>query len=112
MQIDRIHEIWNTYTRHPVSRAVHPKDDMFNKAKKGFDDYDLVGASAVKAILSTLYNAPIEKVERVLDFGCGHGRVARHLRAMFPQAQLHFSDIDASAVEFCATTFNGTGILS
>lgn len=112
MDIDKIQTIWSAYTRYAVSRALHPKDDMFNKAKNGWDDYLLVGRSAVKVILSTLYNAPTEQVERVLDFGCGHGRVARHLRTMFPQAKLHFCDVDASAVEFCVETFYGAGTVS
>ncbi len=112
MQIEKIHALWNAYTRYPVSRVLHPQDDMFNKAKNGWDDYELVGRSAAKVITATLYHARTERVDRVLDFGCGHGRVARHLRAMFPEAELHFADIDRSGVEFCASTFHGLGTVS
>lgn len=112
MGVERIQSIWSAYPSYPVSRALHPDDDMFNKSKKEWDDYDLVGRSAARVIASTLYHARTEKVERALDFGCGHGRVARHLRAMFPDAALHFADIDKGAVESCATTFEGSGSVS
>ena len=51
-------------------------------------------------------------VRRVLDLPCGHGRVARYLKTGFPDAQMFYCDIDAQAVEFCASTFGGEGIVS
>jgi SAM-dependent methyltransferase len=41
----------------------------------------------------------------VLDFGCGHGRVMRMLKAAFPDAQLTACDLDPDAVDYCASQF-------
>lgn len=40
---------------------------------------------------------------RILDYGCGHGRVARHLRPLLPQAALHGFDISAKTIEEAKT---------
>jgi SAM-dependent methyltransferase len=37
-------------------------------------------------------------VESLLDFGCGSGRVVRHLAGHLPNARLHGSDVDADAI--------------
>jgi trans-aconitate methyltransferase len=42
---------------------------------------------------------------RILDFGCGYGRVLRWLRAYYPYAEITACDIDRDAVDFCADTF-------
>ncbi|HEU4511184.1 MAG TPA: class I SAM-dependent methyltransferase [Pyrinomonadaceae bacterium] len=39
--------------------------------------------------------------ERVLDFGCGCGRTLIHLKNLAPKAELHGTDIDARAIEWC-----------
>jgi SAM-dependent methyltransferase len=54
----------------------------------------------------------LKTVSSVLDLPCGHGRVSRHLRAAFPEADLAFCDIDPAGVDFCATSFRGRGIRS
>lgn len=40
-------------------------------------------------------------VPRVLDWGCGPGRMARYLLRFWPEAALTGCDIDAEAVEWC-----------
>jgi SAM-dependent methyltransferase len=49
---------------------------------------------------------------RILDFGCGHGRVLRALRAEFPNARITACDIDQDAVDFCVRTFGAEGVYS
>jgi SAM-dependent methyltransferase len=39
-----------------------------------------------------------DSVDDVLDFGCGSGRVIRHLPGHLPGARLHGSDVDADAI--------------
>lgn len=110
MRPDTLAKLWWEYQLREIDRSIHPADHMFNTAKNGWDDYHLVGVSGARVIHSVLGSAPMEAATRVLDFGCGHGRVARHLRAMFPGAQLYFADIDPTGTEFCAEVFKGTGI--
>ena len=39
--------------------------------------------------------------KRILDFGCGCGRTLIHLKDLAPNAELHGTDIDAKAIEWC-----------
>jgi trans-aconitate methyltransferase len=77
---------------------------MFAKSG-GWDGYLSVGRSSVNLILEALVLADLQEVRTVLDFGCGHGRTARHLPLLFRDAALLFSDIDESAWKFCASQF-------
>lgn len=84
---------------------------MANSAQKPVH-YWHVGESGAKVVWSTLGFADIEHVNSILDFGCGHGRVARHLRALFPGARMTFADVDRSGAEFCAAQFGGDALVT
>jgi SAM-dependent methyltransferase len=43
---------------------------------------------------------------RVLDFGCGCGRVLRYVRDWLPAANLHGADIDREAIDWCRAHFD------
>ena len=45
-------------------------------------------------------------VRRILDFGCGHGRITRWLRAGFPDGQIDVIDYDKTGVSWCVEQFN------
>jgi SAM-dependent methyltransferase len=86
-----------------VSRCLHPDDLMF----EGHDGHYLsVGAGALNAIDAALQLAGITSVAKVLDFGCGAGRVTRWLCAAFPEADISVTDLRAADVEFCVKNFN------
>lgn len=97
-------EIWNTYKKNGINQTVHPDDTMYLTGK---DWYWSVGESAMLAVCAALIAAPIKKINKLLDFGCGYGRCARHLRALFPDAELFFCDLNKPAADFCAGTLNG-----
>lgn len=82
-----------------VEQTVSPNDLMFNQW------YFEVGRSAIEVIVGAMMSSYVNKVQRVLDLPCGHGRVLRHLVKMFPHAEFHACDLDADGVEFCAKTF-------
>jgi SAM-dependent methyltransferase len=85
-----------------VNRRLHP-DDVFYQ---GDDKHYLsVGASALKAIDSALQLAGIDGVTKILDFGCGAGRVTRWLCAAFPESEISVTDLRESDLEFCAKNF-------
>jgi SAM-dependent methyltransferase len=52
------------------------------------------------AALCAKHGMPLEKCGSVLDFGCGCGRVVRHLRHL--PAELHGCDSNPVALEWCA----------
>lgn len=104
--VARIHE---RYKSASVSQAIAADDVMFNTGK---DWYFLVGESALGCVLSVLPLSRLRTVASVLDLPCGHGRVSRHLRAAFPEADLAVCDIDPGGVDFCAANFRARGIPS
>jgi SAM-dependent methyltransferase len=76
--------------------------------------YFQVGQSALECISCALEAAelPAETVHRILDLPCGHGRVMRHLRAAFPEAEITACDLLRDGVEYCAATFGAIPVHS
>jgi SAM-dependent methyltransferase len=90
-----------------INPELADDDAMFD----GRDEHYLeVGQSASRAIRRALRGAPVP--QRILDLPCGHGRVTRVLRAMYPDASITVCDIDQSGVDFTAKHFNARGIYS
>jgi SAM-dependent methyltransferase len=93
-----------------VIRDASPRDVFYSDAFP--DGYFRTGHRALQSIESALHSLPATHpqpgIERVLDFGCGYGRVLRYLRAAFPEAGITACDIETEAVDFCAATFGAT----
>lgn len=109
MDFIQVGKNFERYQSSAISEVIHPEDVMF---KNGEAHYYTVGESAMKVINLALANSWRKDVIRILDLPCGHGRVARHLRPAFPEAELFFCDIDSSGAEFCADQFDGKAIIS
>ena len=62
--------------------------------------YFTVGASALELAAAAARLGQLEP-RRILDFGCGGGRVTRWLRALWPDAEVYACDSDAAAIAFC-----------
>jgi SAM-dependent methyltransferase len=86
-------------------RDIAPGDEMRGAYTDAAAHYFHVGESAIDAIRLSMRAAGKDRVERVLDLPCGHGRVLRHLKATFPQAALTACDVNRDGVDFCARTF-------
>jgi hypothetical protein len=110
MDFRTITDVLARYEGEPIIKDIHPDDTMWHGS--GQAHYFPVGKHAISLILSGLSLSWINSVRRVLDLPSGHGRVGRHLRAAFPQAELYFCDIDRSGADFCAATFGGHAIYS
>lgn len=87
-----------------ISTEIHPGDGMF---KGNMQHYLSCGRDALFNILLAQASAKIKDPAKVLDFACGFGRVARHIRAAYPNAEITFTDAMPAASAFCATTFAG-----
>ncbi len=94
-----------------VSKVISPDDHMFPKDQR-IDSYLSVGRSATLNILCALHASGRDKVEAMLDFACGAGRVARWMRAAYPDARFTVADINGSWVDFCASAFDAEPLLS
>ena len=53
--------------------------------------------SAMDLLTAAARHRPLEQIAAVLDWGCGCGRVARHLLDLLPQARIIGCDIDGEA---------------
>ena len=95
-----------------IRRVAHisPQDAMFSWSRPLH--YFAAGRSARASIDQSLVAAGPREVSRILDFGCGHGRVLRVLRCAFPDAQITAADIDRDGVAFCVQTFGAIGVHS
>lgn len=94
----------------PISTSRHPSDGMFKAGRE--EHYRRVGSEAVQRIASILFAQGEPEPARVLDFGCGFGRVMRHLRAMFPESTIYAADTMREAIDFCASEFRCEPIAS
>ena len=95
-----------------ISTRIHPNDQMYVSFLG--DHYLEVGFSAVQCILDVLCvsKTPPIKIKRILDFACGHGRVLRILKAVFPDAHISGAEVDSTALTFCKNLFDIKPILS
>lgn len=109
MDFDKVASLFRAYKSVQLCEDLHPKDVMHSY---GGQQYFSIGESALRVILSSLLLTWRSEIKRILDLPCGHGRIARHLRAAFPQAELFVCDIDSEGVEFCSSRFSAQGILS
>jgi SAM-dependent methyltransferase len=87
-----------------VSRVVDPADHMFNTDP---DWYFRTGSAGLETIHGILTLSKSTTVRTILDLPSGHGRVARYLRAAFPDAAMTFCDLDERGAAFCAREFRG-----
>lgn len=87
---------------------LSPDDLMF---EGNLTEYLMIGASALECIRRAL-EATRTPVDRILDFGCGHGRVLRMLKLAFSEAELTACDLDPEAAAFCAGKFGAEAAVS
>jgi SAM-dependent methyltransferase len=91
-------------------RRISPRDTMFRWHER--DHYLSVGRSARECIAACMRAAGKTDAARILDFGCGYGRVLRVLGEEFPGASITASDVDRDGVDFCERTFGARGVYS
>jgi ubiquinone/menaquinone biosynthesis C-methylase UbiE len=49
--------------------------------------------------------------KRVLDFGCGCGRILRWLTSSYPTTRFHGTDVDGEAIEWCIRNLQGPAFI-
>lgn len=63
--------------------------------------YLVVGISAMQAMHIGISDLAVRTPKRILDFGCGYGRVGRFMQATWPEAALRVCDVDFAGLAFC-----------
>jgi SAM-dependent methyltransferase len=103
--------VCETYRRTPILQEISESDDMLAHGQPGsHEHYWSVGRSAADLILTALIAAQKGDIQSVLDLPCGGGRVTRHLRAMFPDAELWVSDLNQAKQRFVVETFDAKAL--
>ncbi|MFN7054628.1 class I SAM-dependent methyltransferase [Hyphomonas sp.] len=102
----RFAHLYEAYLQAEIDMTLSPEESMGNEWYAG------VGESGAKAVTLACMSSWLSDVRTVLDMPCGHGRVLRHLVKLFPGAVFDACDIDKPGIEFCASQFGATPILS
>ena len=89
-----------------IDKTIHPDDAMYAWFKKynekdGFIKYATPARSAVDIIGRHISS----KDKKILDYGCGHGRVTRFLPVCFPNKNTFVYDPAPTCEEFCCEQF-------
>jgi SAM-dependent methyltransferase len=100
------------FADHVIRRwcKISTQDEMFDPLH--VRHYFRVGLGALDCINNSLAVTGKTAVHRILDFGCGHGRILRHLTKAFPDARITATDINRDGVDFCERTFGALGVYS
>ena len=88
-----------------VSGTVSPNDTMFEGA---LESYLHAGEVAFNGCMEIIGG---RKIERIIDFPCGHGRVMRWLCREWPDAEMFGVEIDRDGLEFVEQTFGAIPVL-
>jgi len=93
-----------------INKIIDPSDDMYaflKKANKSEEEYFIFAEYSVIKISSFVeeINPDLLKNSKILDYGCGHGRILRYIPAVFNPSLLVGADVWKEAVEFCEKNF-------
>ncbi len=94
-----------------VEETVGQGDEMFHEDRSHYFSVGKSGLWNVQRAMSWAYPEP-RKIERILDFPCGHGRVMRYLKAAYPEAEITGCDLNRAGVDFCASVLGAVPVYS
>ena len=105
-----------------IDRAIHPADEMLEFAiaeaagdlEAGLAGYFVSGleiAETIERIAAARFGG-LARVGRMLDFGCGYGRITRYLMRWLPPDRLWVCDLVGDAVDFQQRRFGVRGFRS
>ncbi len=80
---------------HLTYRVAHTKDPL---------SFTASGVISIFEILSLVRKYDTKHTCRLLDWGCGCGRISKHIAEKFPEIELTGCDIDLEAVDWCRKT--------
>lgn len=92
-------------------RRIPPEHLQIRVTGAAAGQFHTAGAKVAEQIAGLLERAerPLQSFNRILDFGCGPGRVISSIKDMHPTAKLSGSDIDAEAIEWAQQNLGDIG---
>ncbi len=99
-----------------INDTISPKDEMFKAAIKDgkkIQDYIQSGDNIVKTVMNYVkkLNPLLLSNKKVLDYGCAHGRITRHITKNFKPSLLVSADVWDDGIEFCSEQFGSKPFL-
>lgn len=86
MELSKVTSLYRECCSFEVSTTIHAGERMVSETQA---IYMAIGRDAFRSIMAGLIvSTHTRDCQKVVDYGCGHGRVARHLRAWFPTAEM------------------------
>jgi SAM-dependent methyltransferase len=103
-------KLYEGYVQRGVDKTLDPNDteNNFDQDWK-YQHYFDCGADALRLCVGALIHNMRDVPKTILDLPSGHGRVARHFKAFFPDAKIVASDLYANRFEFCVKQFGIEG---
>jgi SAM-dependent methyltransferase len=94
----------------PESAGELPPASLKKRVTGQIDDETFINSGADNALqfINVLRKHLTINTPRVLDWGCGSGRIDRHLVRFWPEIDLTGCDIDAEAVQWCKSNLRGS----
>lgn len=106
-------ELFAAYRETGIIGQLDPNDkELVVHSDWQIPHYFNVGADAIRVIVQALLGNGRQPPRSILDFPSGSGRVTRHLRAFFPDANIVASDLYDYHVDFCREVLHVEGVLS
>lgn len=93
-----------------INKIVHPDDEMMRTFQKhGHIDekYFVEGQKHANLFVDYIrkFRPHLLSNAKILDFGCGHGRITRFLPSLLSPSKFVVADVWESAINFCAKEF-------
>jgi SAM-dependent methyltransferase len=109
---DSLSEFWGDDSLE-VIETISPKDPMYRVAPDVAQEfYFAAGREALRCMRLAMLAANLERPQKILDFGCGFGRILRTIKAAYPDVEITACDLRQDRVEFCSSVFGVTGVVS
>lgn len=93
-----------------LNTTISADDEMFRWADPA--GYFGTGQWAARKIRESLARFGPDEPRRILDLPCGYGRVLRHLRLAWPDAEIVAGELTPGAVEFCQNVLGAVPLQS
>ena len=106
-------DLYAAYHERGVIRDLDPDDkELVIDADWKVPHYFSVGSDAIRIIVHALLGNFRSPPRSILDFPSGSGRVTRHLRSFFPDAEIVACDLYHYHIVFCQKVLGVQGVLS
>ena len=102
----------NTFKKNNPGFPMPPDSLLFETGSLHYNSYQKSGqeaAAEIESLCKTFGHSPIQSI---LDWGCGVGRVTRHLPNYFPGAKITGGDVNPSCIQWLQNNIQSSTDLS